>query len=174
MRRAIRRLICCLVLATPAITSAQPAPEVPVPNLPKPLPKAPPVVAPPASARALTPTAPGTKPAPAEQPPEPSEAAAPGQQLPAGHPSIAPGATPQPAADESEPDSSIPAGSIVVTLLTPDGSPKPNTPVRLGILRQTVAEGESKEFQDGTTDAEGKVSFRGLKTDSAYSYRVSV
>ncbi len=177
MRRTLRRLTFALALVAPQLSAAQPAPEVPVVKLPKPqLPRAKPVITPPASARAVAP------------PPASAKAAAPGAasaqappagaRLPSGHPAVGPpGAQPQQAApprDESVPDSNIPAGSIVVTLVDAKGTPRPNTGVRLGILRQTVAEGESRQFQDKRTDSEGMVTFSELKTDSAFSYRVSV
>ena len=176
MRRTLRRLTFALALVAPQLSSAQPAPEVPVVKLPKPqLPRAKPGITPPASARAVAPPpASASVAAPTAASPQ---AAATGSQLPAGHPSVGtPGAQPQQAAprDESVPDSNIPAGSIVVTLVDATGTPRPNTGVRLGILRQTVSEGESRQFQDKRTDSEGVVTFSGLKTDSAFSYRVSV
>src|SRR5947207_918738 len=50
----------------------------------------------------------------------------------------------------------------------------PGFAVRLGVMRQDVAEGDSRSERGGTTDAQGVVVFGGLPTGTAYSYRVTV
>jgi hypothetical protein len=56
-----------------------------------------------------------------------------------------------------------------------DGNEQPLTqfPVRLGIMKQDVAEGDSRSQRDGTTDDKGVVVFSGLDVSSAFSYRVT-
>lgn len=46
--------------------------------------------------------------------------------------------------------------------------------VRLGILRQSVAEGDSSEFKNAVTNADGKVRFDRLELGSRFSYRITV
>ncbi len=47
-------------------------------------------------------------------------------------------------------------------------------PVRLGILHQTVASGERRDYREAVTGADGSVDFTGLEGGSAFSYRVTV
>jgi hypothetical protein len=46
--------------------------------------------------------------------------------------------------------------------------------VKLGIVRQSVAEGEERDFKLVVSDAEGKSRFDGLQTGSKYNYRATV
>ncbi len=75
--------------------------------------------------------------------------------------------------DRSDVDSSLPPGTIEATIV--DGSEKPiaGTEVRLGILRQSVAEGNSRDFKVQTTGPDGKVRFAGLEGSSKFSYRIT-
>jgi hypothetical protein len=102
------------------------------------------------------------------------------QDLPPGHPSIAPGTQAtkgsgfQPPPDIAQPDAQVPIDTIKVQILDKDGHPVPNTKVKLGILQQSIAEGESHAARSGTTDREGHIQFDGLEAASGISYRVSV
>jgi hypothetical protein len=49
-----------------------------------------------------------------------------------------------------------------------------DVPVRLGVMKQDVAEGDSRSQVDGVTNAEGVAVFQGLAIGTAYSYRVTV
>jgi hypothetical protein len=64
-------------------------------------------------------------------------------------------------------------GTIEVHLHDASEQPLPNFPLRLGIQKQDVAEGDSRTQRDGTTDDKGVVTFTGLDTGSAFSYRVT-
>lgn len=78
------------------------------------------------------------------------------------------------ARDESEPDSSIPKGTIVARIVDGAGQPQPGITVRLGKMFQSIAEGDQRKSESKTTNANGEVSFGGLSTESAYSYRITV
>ena len=114
----------------------------------------------------------------------PSAAPAPaphaGAQLPSGHPPLDAAAKPArdqeftPLPDSSSPDKQLPSGSIRARILDSKQAPLANTDVRLGILHQTIAEGEARDQRGARTDAEGWVRFDGLKVGSDFSYRVTV
>lgn len=76
-------------------------------------------------------------------------------------------------ADETEEDAEIPAGTIVVRILDADNAVVPNTKINLGVVRNSVAKGESREHREATTDARGFAHFAGLETGSEMAYRVS-
>jgi hypothetical protein len=113
---------------------------------------------------------------------------APDQPLPPGHPPLeAPGAAPPPAGpdqphaqhgepepDEAGPATHIPRGSIEARIVDADGKPLGGTEVRLGILYQTIAEGERRSERRARADGQGIVRFSGLEGGSAHSYRVTV
>lgn len=106
----------------------------------------------------------------------------PAAQLPSGHPALdeEPAARPTrepeftPPPDSSAPDKQLPAGSIRARIVDPKEAPLAQTSVRLGILRQTIAEGEARDERTAKADAEGWVRFDGLKVGSDFSYRVTV
>lgn len=75
--------------------------------------------------------------------------------------------------DSSEEDPALPKGTIVVSLRNEKDAPLPKQPIRLGIVRQTVAKGDKHEERNATTDGNGEVRFDQLETASAYAYRVS-
>ena len=98
-------------------------------------------------------------------------------ELPAGHPSASggdAGGQRPPPADRSAPDPKLPPGTVEVTLVDAQERPQANVEVRLGILQQTVAEGEARENKVARSDAQGKARFSGLRTATDFSYRVSV
>jgi hypothetical protein len=91
--------------------------------------------------------------------------------MPAGHGAM--GAH-QTAPDNVEPAPDLKSGSIEATLLDPDEHPIPNIAVRLGIMFNKVAEGESRSEKNTTAGPDGVAHFDGLQTGSAYAYRVTV
>src|SRR5690606_11222751 len=70
----------------------------------------------------------------------------------------------------AEPDSSLPAGTIAVSVIDQHGAPVAGERVRVGIM---LAAGGRSELEAGT-DAEGVAYFRELLTGNEQSYRPSV
>lgn len=203
MSRSLARslLVLAAALSGAVAVGAQPAASPPGIPQPGPLPPKPaPVVVPPPSAQPAAkgpkaaPTPPASAPAAAAPGPAQSGAAADGDaaQLPPGHPPVAGAAAPaDPALPPGHPpagggragalptssvlpDASLPVGTIAATILDGAGAPMPGVEVRLGVLRQTVAEGDERSFATATTDAAGAVTFKDKQTGSAFSYRVTV
>jgi hypothetical protein len=81
---------------------------------------------------------------------------------------------PQPPADSSEPSPALPAGSIAAKIVDPNGAPLAGMPVRVGILRTSIAQGEARDSRMSTTSADGLARFEGLALGTDYSYRVTV
>lgn len=79
----------------------------------------------------------------------------------------------EPPPDTSNEDPSLPAGTIVATVQDADGKPVPRASLTLGILRNSVAKGESRERIAKTTDDQGTVRFDGLESGSGIAYRVT-
>jgi hypothetical protein len=75
--------------------------------------------------------------------------------------------------DRVEPAPELPKGSIEALLLDGNEKPLADVEVRLGILFQKIAEGESRSSRNAKTGADGVVRFDGLDNSSNYSYRVS-
>ena len=111
-------------------------------------------------------------------------ASASARALPPGHP---PSGNPQPGGrarspdmgfrppqDAAQPMKGLAPGSILVQLRNAQSQPIGNLPVKLSILRATVAEGESRSTKSARSDADGKVTFDGLQTSTRFSYRVRV
>ncbi len=100
-----------------------------------------------------------------------------GGGLPAGHPGV--GAPEEPPGmfhappDETEEDTKLPPGTILVQLRNAANEVVPNAKITLGILRNSVAKGESREHKEATTDERGLVHFDGLSLGSGIAYRVS-
>lgn len=76
--------------------------------------------------------------------------------------------------DESRISGDLPAGTIEVLVSNPNGAPLRKIPVRLGILFQKIAEGESHSERFATTDDSGRARFTGLNTGTEYSYHVTL
>ncbi|HEY2408920.1 MAG TPA: carboxypeptidase-like regulatory domain-containing protein [Polyangiaceae bacterium] len=89
--------------------------------------------------------------------------------LPAGHPSLN-----QPPADSSEATPTVPSGSIRASIVDEQGVAQPNVQVRLGILFQKIAEGESRSERFTHSDANGIAIFSDLTSGSERAYRVTV
>jgi len=91
--------------------------------------------------------------------------------LPAGHP----GAANEPPADVSEASPSIPRNTIEATVVDETGMPvAAGTPIRLGILFQKIAEGESRSERFTNADGQGTARFSDLSPGSDRAYRVTI
>ena len=161
---AVRRLIaCCFAAALPIALAhaADPAPSA------KPTPSAsaaPRQAAPPANNGHEAAQAPGSEDA------APSAGAAPSPAR-AGHPGMANG---DPQADVSDPSPALAPGTISATIVNDQGMPLAGSQVRLGIMFQKIAEGESHSEKFAQADAEGSATFTGLNRGSDHAYRVTV
>lgn len=104
-----------------------------------------------------------------------------GGALPAGHPAgVQPHGQPQPLQDmfEALPDSvdedpGLPQGAMEIELRDENDKPLPRFGLTLGILRQSVAKGDSSEHRPVITNEAGKARFDGLEVGSELAYRVS-
>ena len=76
-------------------------------------------------------------------------------------------------ADTATDDASLPPGTIAITIADAKGAPIPGAPVTLGILRNTVAKGESRERLAREADGAGSLRFDGLEVGAGVTYRVS-
>ena len=94
-----------------------------------------------------------------------------GSTMPPDHPGMASGDA---AADVSEASPAIPPGVISATIVSDQGVPLAGTQVRLGILFQKIAEGESRTEKFAQADATGSVRFTDLARGSDHAYRVTV
>ena len=112
-------------------------------------------------------TAPPAHEAPAQQ----DEAASNGGSMPPDHPGMASGDA---AADVSEATPGLPAGVVSATIVSDQGVPLAGTQVRLGILFQKIAEGESRTEKFAQADSTGTVRFSDLTAGSDHAYRVTV
>jgi len=89
--------------------------------------------------------------------------------MPANHPGFG-----EPLADVNEPNPTLDPGTISATIVTDQGMPLGAQQVRLGVMFQKIAEGESRSEKFAQTDAQGTVQFTGLTRGSEYAYRVTV
>jgi hypothetical protein len=99
--------------------------------------------------------------------------------LPAGHPHLTPQphAAPnffRPPADTTSELATIPTGTIRVEVRDPFDHPLANHTVDLGIVRQSIAKGDTHLHDQTTTDTAGDATFAGLETGSNIAYRVTV
>lgn len=100
-------------------------------------------------------------------------------KLPPGHPMLpGTGATSQdvalPPKNITESSATVPKGTVEIQVVDQHGKPLAGRSVRLGILHESVAEGDSHRHKMGRTDANGNVRFDNLSTLSEISYRVTV
>jgi len=161
---AVRRLVAlCLVAALPiGLARAADSAVAPAPAAPRAAHGA-------ASATAATAaTADGQE---GQEPARTSEGASPGQGVPAGHPDPSTG---EPLADVNEASPSLAPGTISATIVNDQGAPLAGQQVRLGIMFQKIAEGESRSEKFAQADARGTVQFTGLTPGSDHAYRVTV
>jgi hypothetical protein len=74
----------------------------------------------------------------------------------------------------STPSPSVPKGTVRVHVIDAQFKPVLASPVKLGIINRSIAEGESRSAKMGTTDADGNAHFDGLTAHSDIAYRVTV
>src|SRR5262249_7807951 len=79
----------------------------------------------------------------------------------------------EPPDDQVDDDPTLPTGTIVATVHDADDKPIPRASVTLGILRNTVAKGESRERTARDADDQGGVRFDHLEVGGGVSYRIS-
>jgi hypothetical protein len=91
----------------------------------------------------------------------------------APHPQANPHAQ-QRAVDQNSPVADLPAGTIEATIVDAGGTPQAGIEVRLGIMVQSVAQGEARSQQTMKADGEGRVRFDKLSVASNTAYRVTV
>lgn len=183
--RATSSLIFCAAIAIAGATHAAPG----APSASAPAASAPPVSAPGAAPWGSAKVAPATDPQP--MPAAPAAPVMPGMggepegdpRMPPGHPATggpgAPGGQENPnlpriPRDSSGPASSVPASTIDAVVLDENDKPVANVPVTLWLLRQSVAQGDSRTTKTATSDANGFVRFSGLLTTSDWSYQIKV
>ena len=94
-----------------------------------------------------------------------------GDAVPAGHPGMGGADT---AADVSEATPALDAGVVSATIVNEQGVPLAGTQVRLGILFQKIAEGESRSEKFAQADSTGTVRFTDLQKGSDHAYRITV
>ena len=70
-------------------------------------------------------------------------------------------------------DPALPPGTIAVRIVDFAGNPVPNAPITMGILKNSVAKGESREKVIRQADANGVFVFGGLTVGSGIAYRIS-
>lgn len=107
----------------------------------------------------------------AAQPRAADQGSNPAPAVPAGHPSMA---NADPLADVSEATPGLDPGTISATIVNDQGLPLAGQRVRLGIMFQKIAEGESRSEKFAQADSQGNVQFTGLTRGSDYAYRVTV
>jgi hypothetical protein len=96
--------------------------------------------------------------------------------MPAGHPSVAGGgkqAAPELPEDSIVPDAELPPTTIEAQLLDPQDRPIAGADVRLGIMFQKIAEGESRSELHLKSGPDGIARFDGLKGGTTFSYRIT-
>lgn len=101
-----------------------------------------------------------------------------GEQLPPGHPPMPQGGQRGDVAQvlspaqlaSAEPSAEVPAGTIRVTVVDPEGRPVADAAVDVG----TLAQGGDRARHNARTDASGVASFADLATGSGQAYRVNV
>lgn len=106
-----------------------------------------------------------------------------GDELPPGHPGVSGhpnlAGHPELAGHQTAPDDVVPApdlktGSIEIDVLDVDDRPIAGQDVRLGIMFNKVAEGESRSSKFGKSGPDGVARFEGLQNNSAYAYRATI
>ena len=80
----------------------------------------------------------------------------------------------EPAPDSADLDPGLPAGTIRIHVLDPDGKPLPNTLVTVGVINNSVAKGESRKRVECTTDADGVCLLKDQDRGQLVAYRVTV
>lgn len=100
--------------------------------------------------------------------------------LPPGHPTTAQpadgggGRFRAPLQSRAQEDPTLPPGTIEIDLRDGEDNPLPGREVALGIVKNSVAEGESRDRRTATTDDKGQARFSGLSQASSFAYRATV
>ncbi|MFO0678246.1 MAG: hypothetical protein U0169_17045 [Polyangiaceae bacterium] len=76
--------------------------------------------------------------------------------------------------DGSEDSPLVPVGTLRVEIRDANELPVPRTLVNLGIIKQSIADGDKREHLTAMSDASGIATFSGREIGSAFAYRVSV
>ncbi|MFO0759046.1 MAG: carboxypeptidase-like regulatory domain-containing protein [Byssovorax sp.] len=79
----------------------------------------------------------------------------------------------RPPADGSQDDTSLPVGSLVVSIRDAQDQPIAKAPITLNIVHSSVARGESRETRSAQGDENGAARFDGLPFGSGVSFQVS-
>lgn len=66
--------------------------------------------------------------------------------------------------DQNLPSAELPAGVIEARINDAQGNPLPGVATRLAVLRQSVSEGDAREFKTAISGTDGKVRFDGMAT----------
>ena len=77
------------------------------------------------------------------------------------------------AADSVDDDDTLPEGTIRVTILDENDKPRPQFPVTVGVLQNSVAKGESRKHVQIVTDELGTGRIDGLSAATEVAYRIS-
>jgi hypothetical protein len=93
------------------------------------------------------------------------------QRMPPGHPGAPGGGQ---ATDSVAAAPNLPPGTIEVRVADAQEQPLGDLPVRLGIVRQDVATGDSKQERVLRSNGLGMVTFQNMPVGTEYSYRVTV
>jgi hypothetical protein len=80
----------------------------------------------------------------------------------------------QPPAKGPQPSADLQPGVIEVLVHDPAGQPVANTEVKLGVLRSSIEQGDTRTERTGLSDPLGKVTFSGLATTTDFSYRLTI
>lgn len=78
------------------------------------------------------------------------------------------------ARDISKSDASVPKGSVIATIVDGAGQPLAGVQVRLGKMFQSISEGDQRDSETQTSNAQGEVRFSNLEASTRFSYRVTV
>ena len=98
-----------------------------------------------------------------------------GEGMPPGHGhGMAKSPKDLPKENDANGDEKLARGTITIAVRNPDDTPIRGQEVLLGIVRNTIAEGESRKRKTALTNEEGLVTFADLEVGSAFAYRCSL
>jgi hypothetical protein len=75
---------------------------------------------------------------------------------------------------QNMPGEGIPAGTLGMLLRDGERRPLANAKVRLLITHESIADGDKESVKEAVSDAEGRIGFVGLNTDSSFKYEAVV
>jgi len=79
----------------------------------------------------------------------------------------------EPPEDLANDDPTLPKGTLVISIKDADDKPVPNAPIVVGILKSSVAQGDTRDRKALEVDAEGLAKLDDLPTGQGTSYRIS-